>query len=54
MDQAFGPLVAFIISQLAIIGLGLIPLKYWRGIRARDKRSSVSKVRPALSGSPTR
>ena len=54
MDQAFGPLVAFIISQLAIIGLGLIPLKYWRGIRARDKRGSVSEVRPALAGTGDR
>jgi ABC-type transport system involved in cytochrome c biogenesis permease subunit len=37
MDQAFGPLIGFIVSQLAIIGLGLIPLKYWRGIRARQR-----------------
>jgi ABC-type transport system involved in cytochrome c biogenesis permease subunit len=34
MDRAFGPLIGFIASQLAIMGLGLIPLKYWRGIRA--------------------
>ena len=39
MDQAFGPLIAFIASQFAIIGLGFIPLKYWRGIRARTSRS---------------
>jgi ABC-type transport system involved in cytochrome c biogenesis permease subunit len=37
MDRAFEPLVGFIASQLAIIGLGLIPLKYWRGIRARQQ-----------------
>jgi hypothetical protein len=37
MDRAFGPLIGFIASQLAIIGLGLIPLKYWRGIRARRR-----------------
>jgi ABC-type transport system involved in cytochrome c biogenesis permease subunit len=37
MDRAFGPLIGFIVSQLAIIGLGLIPLKYWRGIRARQR-----------------
>ena len=36
MDQAFGGLIAFIASQLAIIGLGLIPQRYWRGIRARS------------------
>jgi ABC-type transport system involved in cytochrome c biogenesis permease subunit len=50
MDQAFGPLVAFIISQLVIIGLGSIPLKYWRGIQARNRRSSLAEVRPALAG----
>jgi ABC-type transport system involved in cytochrome c biogenesis permease subunit len=37
MDQAFGPLLAFIVSQLLIIGLGLIPTRYWRGIQARNK-----------------
>jgi ABC-type transport system involved in cytochrome c biogenesis permease subunit len=37
MDRAFEPLVGFIASQLAIMGLGLIPLKYWRGIRARQQ-----------------
>jgi hypothetical protein len=37
MDRAFGPLIGFIVSQLVIIGLGLIPLKYWRGIRARQR-----------------
>jgi ABC-type transport system involved in cytochrome c biogenesis permease subunit len=35
MDQAFGVLIAFIASQLVIIGLGLIPQRFWRGIRAR-------------------
>jgi ABC-type transport system involved in cytochrome c biogenesis permease subunit len=35
MDQAFGVLLAFIASQLVIIGFGLIPQRYWRGIRAR-------------------
>ena len=38
MDQAFGPLVGFILSQFAIIGLGLIPLKYWRGVQARTEQ----------------
>ena len=36
MDQAFGVLLAFIASQLVIIGLGLLPHRYWRGIRARN------------------
>jgi ABC-type transport system involved in cytochrome c biogenesis permease subunit len=37
MDQAFGPLLAFIASQFAIIGLGCVPLKYWRGIKTRGR-----------------
>jgi hypothetical protein len=37
MDQAFGPLFAFIVSQLAIGALGMLPEKYWRGIQARKK-----------------
>src|SRR6201998_2394620 len=36
MDQAFGVLLAFIASQLLIMGLGLLPHRYWRGIRARN------------------
>ena len=39
MDRAFGPLIGFIVTQLAIIGVGLIPLKHWRGIRARQRPS---------------
>jgi len=35
MDRAFVPLIGFIASQLVIIGLGLIPLKHWRGVRSR-------------------
>jgi ABC-type transport system involved in cytochrome c biogenesis permease subunit len=48
MEQAFGPLLGFIVSQLVIIGLGSIPSRYWRGIQARDKlvgsRSGVTGV----------
>jgi ABC-type transport system involved in cytochrome c biogenesis permease subunit len=40
MDQAFGTLTAFIASQLIVIGLGLIPRRYWRGIRARAAKVS--------------
>jgi ABC-type transport system involved in cytochrome c biogenesis permease subunit len=35
MDQAFGTLMTFIAIQLVVMGLGLIPQRYWRGIRAR-------------------
>jgi hypothetical protein len=41
MDQAFGVLLAFIVSQLVIIGLGLVPQRYWRGIRARTVNVSA-------------
>jgi hypothetical protein len=35
MDQAFAALLIFIFSQLAIVALGMLPHKYWRGIQAR-------------------
>jgi ABC-type transport system involved in cytochrome c biogenesis permease subunit len=54
MEQAFEPLLAFIVSQLVIIGLGLIPTRYWRGIQARDKRSSLTQVQPVLAQSGER
>jgi ABC-type transport system involved in cytochrome c biogenesis permease subunit len=34
MGQAFGMLLAFIITQFMIIGAGMVPQKYWRGIQA--------------------
>jgi ABC-type transport system involved in cytochrome c biogenesis permease subunit len=51
MDQAFGALMGFIGSQLAIIGLGLVPPRYWRGIKARTERVSPA-LYPAGSTSP--
>jgi ABC-type transport system involved in cytochrome c biogenesis permease subunit len=54
MDKAFGPLLAFIVSQLVIIGLGLIPPRYWRGIQARGKRSLLAQAQPALAQSGER
>jgi cytochrome c biogenesis factor len=47
MDKAFGGLIGFIISQLVIIGLGLVPTKYWRGIRTRKHVAT-----PAAQTSP--
>jgi hypothetical protein len=38
MDQAFSVLLAFIVSQLAIICMGMVPQKYWRGIQARGQQ----------------
>jgi cytochrome c biogenesis factor len=42
MDHAFGPLMLFIISQLLIVAAAMIPLKYWRGIRAREEKAPVT------------
>jgi ABC-type transport system involved in cytochrome c biogenesis permease subunit len=49
MDQAFGTLTVFIASQLVVMGLGLIPQRYWRGIRTR-----AAKVpeKPATASAP--
>jgi ABC-type transport system involved in cytochrome c biogenesis permease subunit len=47
IDQAFGPLLGFVASQLVIMGIGLLPLKYWRGIRARERRVAEAGVVPA-------
>jgi cytochrome c-type biogenesis protein CcsB len=33
MDEGFKWLMAFVGSQLALVGLGLIPLRYWRSFR---------------------
>jgi ABC-type transport system involved in cytochrome c biogenesis permease subunit len=41
MDQAFGALLIFIFSQLAIVALGMLPWKYWRGIQARERPSGL-------------
>jgi len=51
MDQAFGPLLAFIVSQLTIVALGLLPEKYWRGIQARQKPIGFEDPKAMLAGS---
>jgi len=51
MERAFGVLFAFIISQLAIIGVGMIPQKYWRGKQAREKANDLEHPDAALAGS---
>ena len=38
MDQAFWWLVGFIVSQLALIGLGLLPLENWKSFRRMARR----------------
>src|SRR4029077_18418697 len=51
MDQAFGTLMMFIAIQLVIMALGMLPLKYWRGIQARGKQVSADPVAPLLAHS---
>jgi ABC-type transport system involved in cytochrome c biogenesis permease subunit len=49
MDRAFGPLMAFIASQLVIMALGMLPLKHWRGIQARGKQVFADRAEPLLA-----
>jgi ABC-type transport system involved in cytochrome c biogenesis permease subunit len=51
MDQAFGTLMTFIAIQLVIMALGMLPLKYWRGIQARGKQVSADRAAPLLARS---
>jgi cytochrome c biogenesis factor len=51
MDQAFGTLMIFITMQLVVMALGMLPLKYWRGIQAREKQVSADQAEPLLAGS---
>jgi ABC-type transport system involved in cytochrome c biogenesis permease subunit len=44
MDQAFGTLMTFIASQLIVMALGMLPVKYWRGIQARGRQVSVGQA----------
>jgi hypothetical protein len=50
MDQAFGSLMIFIAIQLLVMALGMLPLKYWRGIQARGKQVSAQQTKPLLTG----
>jgi hypothetical protein len=51
MDRAFGTLMTFIASQLVIMALGMLPLKYWRGIQARGKEVSADRSELLLARS---
>ena len=51
LDRAFGTLMTFIASQLVVMALGMLPLKYWRGIQARGKQVSADRVEPLLTSS---
>lgn len=51
MDQAFGMLLAFIIRQFTIMGVGIVPQKYWRGIQAREKPTDAGQPKAVLARS---
>jgi cytochrome c-type biogenesis protein CcsB len=46
MDAAFKWLVGFIVCQLAIIGIGLLPLNFWRSFRTSTRTTSPDGPRP--------
>ena len=50
MDAAFKWLMGFVVSQLVIIGLGLLPRKHWASFRDRVTGVTTprgAKTRPA-------
>jgi cytochrome c biogenesis factor len=47
--RAFNMLVTFIASQLVVMTLGMLPLKYWRGIQARRNELSAHPLRTVTS-----
>jgi ABC-type transport system involved in cytochrome c biogenesis permease subunit len=55
MDKAFKYLVAFDISQVVLIGMALIPLKYWRSFavpaspKSEAKDSGLAGAKPAAA-----
>jgi cytochrome c-type biogenesis protein CcsB len=51
MDSAFYWLLAFVASQLCLIGLGCMPLRFWRSFRGRTRPSS-SESGGTGAGSP--
>jgi ABC-type transport system involved in cytochrome c biogenesis permease subunit len=53
MDRAFGTLMTFIASQLVVMALGMLPLKYWRGIQARGKQVPADHAERLLTRSAT-
>ncbi len=46
MDAAFMWLILFIASQLAIIGIGALPLTLWRSFRSRSDRNNAGPGAP--------
>ena len=50
-DKAFGVLIAFIISQLAIMCMGMVPQKYWPGIQAGEQSMVAEQPKAVLAQS---
>ena len=48
MDAAFKWLVAFVASQLVLIGLGLLPLHFWRSFRGQESSPSGGSLKPQV------
>jgi ABC-type transport system involved in cytochrome c biogenesis permease subunit len=45
-EAAFKWLVLFVVSQLALIGLGLLPLKMWKSFGSRNARTGPPDLKP--------
>jgi len=52
MDSAFKFLMLFIVSQLVLIGLGLLPLKYWGSRQNLAKNDDEPPAKPGKKGKP--
>ncbi len=52
MDSAFKYLMLFIVSQLVLIGLGLLPLKYWGSRQSLAKNDEEPPAKPGKKGKP--
>jgi cytochrome c-type biogenesis protein CcsB len=50
MDEAFNWLMLFVGTQVAIIGLGLLPLRLWRSFRRQQQLPSPPPEAPGLAG----
>src|SRR5438067_13812726 len=46
MDAAFKWLMAFVLCQIAIIGLGLIPQRFWRSFRSSPQATLPASATP--------
>ena len=49
MQKAFPWLVGFILSQLALICVALVPLEHWRSFRSAATRRTVGETLPGMS-----